>query len=104
MSLFPAFETLPFLAEGVSFVVGQGSLGMGTSRSKIHGIWVFCKALFPLLFGGAPIVWDLLIEVFLCSKVHLVHEVLAVLVDSTFDPIFQVLVVSGWFKGYHRFL
>ena len=71
MSLFATFETFAFLSEGDSFVVGQGSLGMGTSRGKIHGIWVFCKTLLPLLFGGSLIgvSW---IEIFSSSKIRLV--------------------------------
>ena len=55
MSLFATFETLALLPESGSFVISQGSLGTGTSRGKIHGIWVFCKASLPLLFGGSLI-------------------------------------------------
>ena len=68
MSLFATFETPSFLSEGGSFVIGQGSLGMGMSRGKIHGIRVFGKTLLPLLFGGSlvGIPW---VEVFPSSKI-----------------------------------
>ena len=40
------------VTEGDLFFFGQGSPGMGMSRGKIHGIWVFGKFLLPLLSGG----------------------------------------------------
>ena len=56
------------------------------SRGKIHGIWVFCKTLLPLLLGGAlvGVSW---IEVFSSSKISLVCQVFAVLSDGSFNPI-----------------
>ena len=102
MSLFATFEAFPFLSKGGSFVVGQGSPGMGTSRGKIHGIWVLCKTLLPLLFGGS-LIWSLGVEL-LSSKISLVCEVFTMLADSAFNPVLQSLIVMGWFKGEHRFL
>ena len=103
MSLFVTFETLPLLSEGGSFVVSQGSLGMGTSRGKIHGIWVFRKPFLPLLFGGS-LVGGSLIEVLPSSKIRLVGQVFAMLTDSPFNPVIQSLVVSSGFKGDHGLL
>ena len=94
------FEAFSFLSKGGSFVIGQGSLGTGTSRGKIHGIRVFGKPLLPLLFGrslvGVP-----QIEVLPSSKIRLVCEVFAMLADSPFDPVIQVLVVACRFKCDH---
>ena len=103
MPFFPTFEASPFLSEGGPFVVGQGSPGMGTSRGKIHGIWVFCKTLLPLLFGGLLIgvPW---IENFPSPKIRLVREVFAMLMDSSFDPVFKGLIVTCWFKSNHQLL
>ena len=103
MSLFATFETLALLPEGGSFVVGQGSPGMGTSRGKIHGICLFGKASLPLLFGGLLIgvPW---IEILPSSKIRLVGYVLAVLMDGPFNPVVQSLVVSSWFESNHGFL
>ena len=103
MSLFATFEALSFLSEGGSFVVGQGSLRTGTSRGKIHGIWVLRKTLLPLL-SGRSLIWVSGIELLLSSKISLVCEVLAMLVDSTFNSVFQGLVMAGRFEGQHRFL
>ena len=86
MSLFVTFETPPFLSKGGSFIISQGSLGMGTSRGKIHGIWVFGKTLLPLLFGGL-LIGVSGVEAFPSSKIRLVREVFAVLSDSSFDPV-----------------
>ena len=71
MSLFVTFKALALLLEGGSFVVGQGSPGTGTSRGKIHGMWVLGKASLPLLFGGSLIgvPW---IEILPSSKIRLV--------------------------------
>ena len=98
MSLFATFETFSFLLEGSSFVVGQGSPGTGTSRGKIHGIWVLCKTLLPLLFGGS-LVRVSGVEFFLSPKIRLVGKVFAVLSDSAFYPVLQGLIVTGWFEG-----
>ena len=87
MSPFSTFEIPSLLSEGGSLIVGQGSPGMGTSRGKIHGIWVFGKTLLPLLFGGS-LVGIPQVEAFLSPKIRLVCEVLAVLADSSFDPVF----------------
>ena len=103
MSLFATFEALPFLSEGGSFVVGQGSLGTGMSRGKIHGIWVLCKTLLPLLFGGS-LVWVSWIEVLSSSKISLVGEIFAMLMNSSFNPVFEGLVMTGGFKSKHRLL
>ena len=86
MSLFATLEALPFLSEGSSFIVGQGSPSTGTSRGKIHGIQVFGKTLLPLLFGGVLIgvSW---IEILLSSKIRLISQVFAMLTDSSFNPI-----------------
>ena len=100
MSLFATFKALPFLLEGGPFVVGQGSPGTGTSRGKIHGIWVLCKTLLPLLSGGS-LIWVPGIELLLSSKISLVCEVFAMLMDSTFDPVFKGLVMAGWFECKH---
>ena len=100
MSLFVTFEALPFLSEGGSFVVGQGSPGTGTSRGKIHGIWVLCKTLLPLL-SGRSLIWVSGVELFLSSKISLVCEVFAMLVDSSLNPIFQGLVVTSRFECKH---
>ena len=97
MSLFATFEAFPFLSEGGSFVVGQGSPGTGTSRGKIHGIWVLRKTLLPLLFGGS-LIWVSGVELPLSSKISLVCEVFAMLADSAFDPVLKGSVVTGWFK------
>ena len=85
--LLATFETLPFLSEGGAFVVCQGSPGTGTSRGKIHGIWVLCKTLLPLLFGWS-LVWVSWVEFVPSSKISLVCEVFAVLADSSLDPVF----------------
>ena len=103
MSLFAAFETFALLPRGSSFVVGQGSLGMGTSRGKIHGILVLCKTLLPLLFGG-PLVLVSWVEVFPSSKIRLVCEVFAMLTDGFFNPVFQSLIMVGRFESDHGFL
>ena len=103
MSLFATFEALPFLSESGSFVVGQGSPGTGTSRGKIHGIWVFRKTLLPLLSGGS-LIWVSGVEFSLSPKIRLVGEIFAVLSDSAFYPVLQGLVMTGWFKCEHRFL
>ena len=87
MSLFATFETLPFLSEGSSFVVGQGSPSTGTSRGSVHGILVPGKTLLPLLFGGALIGGAFWVEVLLSSKIRLICEVFAMLSDSSFDPV-----------------
>ena len=100
MPLFATFKALPFLLEGVSFVVGQGSPSTGTSRGKIHGMWVFCKTLLPLLFGGS-LIWVSGVEFPLSSKISLVCEILAMLADSAFDPILKGLVVTRWFECQH---
>ena len=100
MSFFVTFEALPFLSEGGSFIVGQGSPGTGTSRGKIHGIWVLRKTLLPLLSGGL-LIWVSGVELPLSSKISLVCEVFAMLTNSTLDPILKSLVVTGWFKCKH---
>ena len=100
MSLFATFKAFPFLSEGGSFVVGQGSPGMGTSRGKIHGIWVLRKTLLPLLSGGALIRVSG-VELPWSSKISLVREVFAMLMDSTLDPVLKSLVMAGWFKCKH---
>ena len=100
MSLFATFETLPFLSEGGSFIVGQGSPGTGTSRGKIHGIRVFCKTLLPLLFGGS-LIWVSGVELLLSSKISLVREVFAMLTNSALDPVLKSLVMAGWFECKH---
>ena len=41
VSLLMTFEALPFLSEGGSFVIGQGSPSTGTSRGSVHGIGVW---------------------------------------------------------------
>ena len=103
MSLFATFETLPLLSEGSSFVISQGSPGTGTSRGKIHGIQVFGKTLLPLLLGGSLIgvSW---IEILSSSKIRLVGQVFAMLTDSSFNPVVQILIVAGRFKSNHGFL
>ena len=103
MSLFATFETLPFLPEGGSFIISQGSPGMGTSRGKIHCIWVLCKTLLPLLFGGS-LIWVSGVELPLSPKISLVGEVFAVLLNSALYPVLQSLVVTGWFESKHRLL
>ena len=100
MPLFAAFETFPFLSEGGTFVVCQGSSGTGTSRGKIHGIWVLCKTLLPLLFGRS-LVWVLWVEFVSSSKISLVGKVFAVLTDGSFNPVFESLVVPGGFECQH---
>ena len=100
MPLFATFETLPFLSEGGSFVVSQGSPGTGTSRGKIHGIWVFRKTLLPLLSGGS-LIWVSGVVLLLSSKISLVCEVFAMLTDSSLNPVFQGLVMTSWFKCEH---
>ena len=76
---------------------------MGTSRGKIHGIWVFRKTLLPLLLGGAlvGVPW---IEILPSSKISLVGQVFAMLMDSSFNPVIQHLIVAGRFKSKHGFL
>ena len=100
MSLFATFEALPFLSEGGSFVVGQGSLSTGTSRGKIHGIWVLRKTSLPLLLGRA-LVWVSGVELPLSSKISLIGEVFAMLADSTLNPVLKSLVMTGWFECKH---
>src|ERR1700744_5410556 len=100
MSLLATFKALSLLSESGSFVVGQGSPGTGTSRGKIHGIWVLCKTLLPLLSRGS-LIWVSGVVLLLSSKISLVCEVLAMLTDSSLDPIFQGLVVTSWFKCKH---
>ena len=103
MSLFATFEAFPFLPKGGSFIVGQGSLSTGTSRGSVHGIGVSGKTLLPLL-PGRPLIGALWIEILLSPKISLVRQVLAVLSDGSFNPVVQVLVVVGWFKGEHGLL
>ena len=100
MSLFATFKALPFLSKGGSFVVGQGSPGTGTSRGKIHGIWVLRKTLLPLLFGGL-LIWVSGVELPLSSKISLVREVFAMLTNSALDPVFKGLVMASWFECEH---
>ena len=74
------------VTEGDLFFFGQGSPGMGTSRGKIHGIWVFGKFLLPLLSGG------LLPEGFLRlvlspAKNILPSLVFLMLADCCFHPV-----------------
>ena len=59
---------------------------MGTSRGKIHGIWVLGKTLLPLLFGGS-LIGIPQVEVFPSPQIRLVRKVFAMLVDSSFDPV-----------------
>ena len=100
MSLLATFEAFPFLLEGGSFVVGQGSPGTGTSRGKIHGIWVLCKTLLPLL-SGRSLIWVSGVELPLSSKISLVCEVFAMLTDSALNPVLQSLVVTSRFECKH---
>ena len=100
MSLFATFETFAFLSESGSFVVGQGSPGTGTSRGKIHGIWVLRKTLLPLL-SGRSLIWVPGVEPLLSSKISLIHEVFAMLADSALNPVLKGLVMTGWFKCKH---
>ena len=73
------------------------------SRGKIHGIWVFCKPLLPLLFRGSLIVLEPLIGIFLGAKVSLESEVFTMLSDCSFDPVVQSTVVFDGFEAYHCF-
>ena len=52
MPLLFTVKATSLFSEGDLFFFGQGSPGTGTSRGKIHGIWVFGKFLLPLLSGG----------------------------------------------------
>ena len=72
MSLFATFEAFPFLSEGSSFVIGQGSLSTGMSRGSVHGIGVYGKPLLPLLFGGL-LIGVLWVEIPSSSKIRLVR-------------------------------
>ena len=103
MPLFVTLEAFPFLSEGGSFVVGQGSPSTGTSKGSVHGIGVPGKTLLPLLSGG-PLIGAPWTEILLSSKIRLICEVFAVLLDSSFNPIVQVLIVASWFKGDHGLL
>ena len=103
VSLFATFEAFPFLSEGGSFVISQGSPSMGMSRGSVHGIGVPGKTLLPLLSGGLSI-GALWIEILPSSKIRLVHQVLAMLMDGSLNPIVQVLVMASWFKGNHGLL
>ena len=91
---------MPFFSKGDLFFFGQGSPGMGMSRGKIHGIWVFGKFLLPLLFG-----W-LLSEGFLglvlpSSKDILPPLVFLMLVDCSFHPVAEVGEPIDGFKVDH---
>ena len=100
MSLLATFKALSLLSESGSFVIGQGSPGTGTSRGKIHGIWVLCKTLLPLLSCGSLIRVSG-VELSWPSKISLICEVFAMLTDSTLDPVFEGLVMASWFKCKH---
>ena len=91
----------PLFSEGNLFFFGQGSPGMGTSRGKIHDIWVFGKFLLPLLSG-----W-LLSERFLGlvlppSKDILPYLVLLMLMNCCFNPIAEMGELINRFKVDHR--
>ena len=68
-----------------------------------RNIWVLCKTLLPLLFGGS-LIWISGVELPLSPKISLVGEVFAVLMDSALYPVLQSLIVTGWFKCEHRLL
>ena len=103
MPLLLTVEATPFLSKGDLFFFGQGSPGMGTSRGKIHGIWVFGKFLLPLLSGG------LLSEGFLGLVLSSAENILPSLVflmlaDSCFYPITKMGESVDRFKVDHRSL
>ena len=63
MSLLFAVEAASLFSQCDLFFFGQGSLGTGTSRGKIHGIQVFGKFLLPLLLGRFSSLIGILISV-----------------------------------------
>ena len=103
MPLLLAVEATPFLLEGDLFFFGQGSPGMGTSRGKIHGIWVFGKFLLPLLSGG------LLPKGFLGLVLSSAENILPSLVflmlaDGCFYPVAKMGESVDGFEIDHRSL
>ena len=101
MPLLLTVEATPFLSEGDLFFFGQGSPGTGTSRGKIHGIWVFGKFLLPLLSGG------LLPKRFLglvlsSAKNILPSLVFLMLADSCFYPVTKMGESIDGFEIDHR--
>ena len=100
MPLFFTVKAAPFFSKGDLFFFGQGSPGMGTSRGKIHGIWVFGKFLLPLLSS-----W-LLSEGFLrlvlpSSEDILPSLVLLMLAYCCFHPIAKMGEPIDGFKVNH---
>ena len=76
---------------------------MGTSRGKIHGIWVFGKFLLPLLSGG--FLPEEFLGLVLCSAEDILPSlVLFMLADSRFDPIGETSKSIDRFKIDHRSL
>ena len=103
MPLLLTVEATSFLSEGDLFFFGQGSPGTGTSRGKIHGIWVFGKFLLPLLSGG------FLPEGFLrlalpSAKYILPSLVFLVLTDGGFYPVAEMGESINGFEIDHRSL
>ena len=89
MPLLFAVKAMPFLTEGDLFFLSQGSPGTGTSRGKIHGIWVFGKFLLPLLSGG--LLSKGFLRLVLPSAEHILPSlVFLVLADCCFYPVTEM--------------
>ena len=89
VTLLFTVKAMSLFSEGDLFFFGQGSPGTGTSRGKIHGIWVFGKFLLPLLSGG------LLPKGFLglvlpSTKNILPSLVFLMLADGCFHPVTEM--------------
>ena len=91
---------MPLLLESDLFFFGQGSLGTGTSRGKIHGIRVFGKFLLPLLSGGF-LPKGFLRLVLPSAKDILPSLVFLMLADCCFHPVTKMSESIYGFKVDH---
>ena len=76
---------------------------MGTSRGKIHGIWVFGKFLLPLLSGGL-LPKGFLGSVLPSAKHILPSLVFLMLADGCFYPVTEMGESINGFEVDHRSL
>ena len=100
MPLFFTVKATPLFSEGDLFFFGQGSPGTGTSRGKIHGIWVFGKFLLPLLSGG--LLPEGFLRLVLPSTKHILPSLIfLMLVDGCFYPVAKMGESIDRFKVDH---
>src|ERR1700744_5409946 len=93
-------KAMSLFSEGDLFFFGQGSPGTGTSRGKIHGIWVFGKFLLPLLSGG--LLSKGLRGLVPCSAENILPSlVFLMLTDGRFNPVTEMGEPIDGFKVDH---